>query len=84
MPDAGIYYDEEDDRIVFFYECECADGSYTSNKISINREDVLRELSVMAADYGEFFSIFEDDGEETEMVFLQPPTRDCVFEGEEE
>lgn len=75
----GLYYDEEDDHIVFFSSTYNAES-----KIRVDRETVLRELADMVNDFGDDFAIFRDEQlEPTELVFLQPPTRDCLG-GEEE
>lgn len=82
MSDTGLYYDEEEDKIVFFHDKSDLD-SHTNVKIAIDREYVLLKLLDMASDYGNDFTIFMDD-EETELTFLTPPTRDCVFEEDSE
>ncbi len=70
----GLYYDEEDDYIVFHSSSNNADS-----KIRVDRETVLRELAKMAETFGDDFAIFRDDQlEPTELVFLQPPPRDCL------
>lgn len=75
----GLYYDEEDDKIVFFSSSNNADS-----KIRVDRETVLRELADMVNDFGDEFAIFRDEEcEPTELVFLQPPTRDCLGDDEE-
>lgn len=75
----GLYYDEEDDHIVFFSSSNNADS-----KIRVDRETVLRELADMVNDFGDDFAIFRDEQlEPTELVFLQPPTRDCLGGDEE-
>lgn len=74
-----LYYDEEDDNIVFFSSSNNADS-----KIRVDRETVLRKLADMVETFGDDFAIFRDEQcEPTELVFLQPPTRDCLGGDEE-
>lgn len=75
----GLYYEEESDHVVFFSSSNNADS-----KILVDRETVLRELAKMVEIFGDDFAIFRDEQwEPTELVFLQPPTRDCIGDDEE-
>lgn len=81
--DCGLYYDEEDDRIVFYSQTGDLD-SYATVKLAIDRQQVLRELAAKVLDYGDDFAVFEEMGEKWEMTFLTPPTSECIVDDEEE
>lgn len=86
-----VSYDKDKDEIVFVRESKVTD-SYI--EICLPRATVFQFLLDMCARFGDDFAVFKSkepgapgEGvveEDTEMVFLSPPTSQCVFEGEEE
>lgn len=85
----GLYYDDDEDMIVFWH-VSSGDGDYNEIHIAISRTRVLQELLELSNDYGEDFTIFlgslpGEEREATELTFLSPPTKDCILdeEGEE-
>lgn len=72
MGPIGIGYAPEGDEFFFYDGDECV--------LRIPRGFLLRTLIDYSAEYGDEFNIVTDrDGEECELVFLSPPTRDCIF-----
>lgn len=82
-------YDSDLDQVVFYVE-EWRGNAQTTCYISIDREDFLQRLIEISSEWGESFDIFQGrfagelDPEPTELTFLQPPTRDCIEDDEEE
>ena len=86
-----VSYDKEADEIVFNNEEKLIGFGI---EISIPRAIVFQFLLDMCARFGDDFAVFKSkepgapgEGvveEDTEMVFLSPPTSQCIFEGEVE